>query len=360
MENTKKIYHDKQSLIDAVQPEIPGVNSGELSYGQMRIWLSEKVTENSRVNHIINGFRILMELDMELLSRCINMVIAEQASLRTIFPEHEGKISYQEIDRFSYVPEVRQMCQTKATDKEEWLLEIRKELEQTSFHVNQLPLFRIVVCKTSSAEYYLFLVFHHIIADGISIQVFMQSVAKRYFSELTGEVIEDQSYNCTGYTKWQNDWIQKNKEKALAFWSKRLSDANFTLDINETGKKDAKRFDTQHELLSISTEENQKIRKLSERNRITPFTFYLSAYYILLYKYTGQHSLIIGVPVANRDSMEDQGVIGCYINMIPVHMKIDPADSILTFALKLSDEFADCLDYRHFPFDILAKILGYR
>lgn len=355
MENTKKIYHDKQSLIDAVQPEIPGVNSGELSYGQMRIWLSEKVTENSRVNHIINGFRILMELDMELLSRCINMVIAEQASLRTIFPEHEGKISYQEIDRFSYVPEVRQMCQTKATDKEEWLLEIRKELEQTSFHVNQLPLFRIVVCKTSSAEYYLFLVFHHIIADGISIQVFMQSVAKRYFSELTGEVIEDQSYNCTGYTKWQNDWIQKNKEKALAFWSKRLSDANFTLDINETGKKDAKRFDTQHELLSISTEENQKIRKLSERNRITPFTFYLSAYYILLYKYTGQHSLIIGVPVANRDSMEDQGVIGCYINMIPVHMKIDPADSILTFALKLSDEFADCLDYRHFPFDILAK-----
>lgn len=355
MENTKKIYHDKQSLIDAVQQEIPGVNSGELSYGQMRIWLSEKVTENSRVNHIINGFRILMELDMELLSRCINMVIAEQASLRTIFPEHEGKISYQEIDRFSYVPEVRQMCQTKATDKEEWLLEIRKELEQTSFHVNQLPLFRIVVCKTSSSEYYLFLVFHHIIADGISIQVFMQSVAKRYFSELTGEIIEDQSYNCTGYTKWQNDWIQKNKEKALAFWSKRLSDANFTLDINETGKKDAKRFDTQHELLSISTEENQKIRKLSERNRITPFTFYLSAYYILLYKYTGQRSLIIGVPVANRDSMEDQGVIGCYINMIPVHMKIDPADSILTFALKLSDEFADCLDYRHFPFDILAK-----
>ena len=74
------------------------------------------------------------------------------------------------------------------------------------------------------------------------------------------------------------------------------------------------------------------LRGIALAAQTTMFAVLLAAFQTLLYRYTGQRDVRVGVPVANRGSVETEGLIGCFINTIVVRTDVDgsmPWDALL-------------------------------
>lgn len=87
--------------------------------------------------------------------------------------------------------------------------------------------------------------------------------------------------------------------------------------------------------------------------------FFLAAYYILLYKYTGQKDIVVGTPVAGRPHKELRQIIGMFVNSLALREKIDPNETVLQFINKVMQNCFDAFKNDFYPFDELVKKLNW-
>jgi amino acid adenylation domain-containing protein len=184
---------------------------------------------------------------------------------------------------------------------------------------------------TDGQEHVLLLTLHHIVFDGQSVDVLMRELSVLYQAQVEGEPGEEQSppplpelpIQYADYTLWQRQWFQgvgsglaPDLQEQLAYWRGQLANLS-PLELPTDHPRPAAKTDrgaSQSRLLPKAL--SLGLLRLCQELDVTLFMLLLSAFQILLVRYTGQTDICVASPVANRTRPELEGLIGFFANTL--------------------------------------------
>ena len=163
------------------------------------------------------------------------------------------------------------------------------------------------------------------------------------------------------YAVWENEFIKSEKIKPLEdYWVNKFKDSDL-LDLNlpYDFKPSVNRSYKGNKLTKFLDENHiNKISEMATNNGVSPYMIYLSAFFILLYKYTGQNDINVGIPFANREINETKRMLGMFVNNIIARGKIDSNQTFKEFLTDIKNQELNDLSNGFYPYDMLVKKLG--
>ena len=168
--------------------------------------------------------------------------------------------------------------------------------------------------KTGEEKYLLLFDMHHIISDGISMGILVKDFASLY----NGEELLRQRIQYKDFSIWQNDLfktdILKKQEK---YWRGTFAGEIPVLNLPvDYPRPSVQSFEGDHIYFGAGKELAEKLGGLAAGTGTTLYMVLLSAYNILLSKYTGQEDIIVGSPIAGRPHADLQNIIGMFVNTL--------------------------------------------
>ena len=304
--------------------EIPQLTSAEkqqaeLSFAQSRQWFLWQLSPKSSAYHITGALNLSGALDVSAVKTSFNKLVARHESLRTIFKAKNDGLAQQIIQsQLTLDIPFIDLSQHSADEQYYGAKMQAHQWCKTPFDLTTGPLLRIGLIKLAADKHIMVLVIHHIIADGWSIQVLLKEFTEHYKAKITDEkfALPELKIQYTDYAIWQRNWLKADElDKQLTYWRTHLGDKQPVLRMRTDKPRQMAAEYTQasHHLL-LPSELSHKLRTVTSKNQSTLFMTLLSAFQTLLYRYTGQKDLRIGVPIANRHRSEVAGVIGFFVN----------------------------------------------
>ena len=321
-----------------------------LSFSQKRIYYADRmISTDSLVYNTPGAMLINSLLDHDKVEQAFKQIIQKQSSFRTIFVLDNDEVKQKILDSVDFSVE-------SSIDTEENIENIINSFSKP-FNLEKAPLLRVKLCYLDNKKTLLLLDSHHIIMDGISLNILI----KEFFELYNDKELEDLPIEYKDYSVWENNCIKENKfEENKKYWLDRFKDFDFeslnlpydyTIPVNRTyiGDKIHTNFD-----VNVFSQINDLAKNLN----ISPYTVFLASLFITLYKYTGQNDIVIGSPVANRTIADTQDIIGMFVNNLAIRTRIIPDQTILDLLSYLSKTVTEDLDNQSYPYDLLIKDLN--
>jgi amino acid adenylation domain-containing protein len=363
------VLADFAAAIDAAERSRQGpslqhiVDGGNapLSYAQQRLWFLDQLEPGNPVYHVNTAVRINGALDRDVWERCFLAIGERHDILRTTFPAVDGRpvafvaptveLNVRDID-LSGLP---------IEDRESRAREVAVEEYRRPFDLARGPLFHIALLKLSAQEHILLLTMHHIIADGGSLAVFLRELAELSVRLSSGQTtaLSPLPIQYADFARWQEQWLEGGeRQRQLSFWRENLVGAPMTLDL--TTDRPRPPIQTSRgaaETRVISAALADAIRNVSAQEGVTPFMTLLAAFQALLHRYTGQDDLLIGTPVSNRNRVEIEGLIGCFVNTLALRSRLSAGSSFRDLLGQTRENVMQALAHQELPFEALVDDL---
>ncbi|MDQ7727805.1 non-ribosomal peptide synthetase [Halomonas sp. SpR8] len=333
----------------------------ELSYSQVRQWFLWRLDPQSSAYHITGALTLKGSLDTEALRGSFTALISRHEALRTVFRDDgedgvmqvvqaESNFAWHEVD-LAHMPK----------DEREAAIENQVALRHDPFDLEQGPLLRVGILRLAEDEHLLVVVMHHIISDGWSMQLIIDEFAADYSARVTGETWQPLALpiQYADYALWQRQWMEAGeKERQLAYWQTELGDEHpvLLLPTDRPRRNDGHYHAARHHMVLPESLING-LRKRTQAQGVTLFMTLLAGFQALLYRYTGQEDIRVGVPIANRHRTETQGVVGFFVNTQVLRNQ-------LSSRLSLAEALEQCKlvalgaqEHQDLPFEQLVEAL---
>ena len=297
-----------------------------LSFAQQRLWLIQQLEPQSVAYNIPGALRLCGRLDQTSLQVALDGVIARHESLRTCFVVVEGE-PVQMISPPQPLPlTLVDLCQLPAAEGEAAAQAHAQALLQTPFDLAQGPLLRAVLYQLAAEEAILFVLMHHIITDGWSIPLLLAEVAERYAAHREGRPagFSPLSIHYADYAHWQRQWLQGALLQAqLAYWRDHLTGAPLLLTLPTSYPRPARpTYGASTFTFTVDATVVQPLQALAQAHGATLYMTVLSAFALLLARYSGQADLVIGTPIANRTHPAVEELIGFFVNTLALRIDL--------------------------------------
>lgn len=282
---------------------------------QKGIYLENESSELNLAYNIPSILYFDKKIDYTKTKQIINILVNRHEALRMYFTINRGEIRLK-IAETIVPPIVYKKMENKA--------DIKKYVNsfKSPFILNHAPLFRIHFLEIKNDKTLLLFDMHHIIIDGISINILIKEFSQLY----NGEHLPTIKRTFSDYLLWReynknNDFFKNQKE----YWKDILSNFSEVVSLKECFPiKKTKNYKGKKLKCTLNNNELEKIYKFCEKNGVTLFMFLNSIFTILLYKITYNRKVCIGTPVSGRRMSEFQDVVGLFINTLPIITQIDP------------------------------------
>lgn len=332
-----------------VIPKASKVKYYPVSSAQKRIYYSSKSLPEGNLAYNISGALLIDKvLDLEKIKNVILKLIELHPSFRTRFVMVESELMQEIIDNVS-------MNINSLNDSEKNIQKIIDNFPK-AFDLSKAPLLRVGICYLDNSKTLILLDTHHIILDGVSLNIFMRDFCRLY----NNEDIEDLKFDYTDYSVWEKNYLGSDEIKENEkYWNTVCSNTDVsTLNLpydyspSETTKHVGDKI---IEILPAAL--FKSIQNLSKSMTVSEYTVFITALYILLYKYTSQTDIIIGSPLAGRDFEEFSNVIGMFVNNIILRENIDVTSSINSFLKTVQNTVTNAISNQPYPYELIAKKL---
>ncbi len=321
-----------------------------LSYTQERLWFIDKL-QGSHQYHMPAVLSIKGEIDTEILKSALKGVLLRHEVLRTTIREIDGK-GYQKIlsgEDFT-VTEVSIEEIERYTTLENY---IEGEIA-LDFDLALDYMLRVRLIKISSKEYRLVLVMHHIASDGWSIPIFVKELEALYRGLLNETIsgLDTLPVQYADYSIWQRIHLtNQTLEEKLNYWEDQLKGnipLSMPVDYAHTSTQSIEGLRYEFE---ISAKATAQLKAISKEQKSTLFMTLLSAYKILLFKYTGEADITVGSPIANREQIEIAPLIGFFVNTIALRSQLDNKQSFTEILASVRETTLDAYQHQEVPFE---------
>jgi len=315
---------------------------------------------NSAYN-IPTSLRIQGKLDVHALGRALNEVVCRHEILRTRFVEAEGEpVQVIEPD-MQVVIEQEDLTGVSATDQERLLEDRLREEGRCGFDLTRLPLLRARLFQLGNDEQVFLLVLHHIIVDGWSLPILFQELETLYEGYGCGEEpsLPDLPVQYADYAVWQRQQFERGGLQAdLDYWKEQLRGAPEVLELPaDYPRSDNPNFNGGGEYFDLSPAVVDGLKRLSRRGAASFYMTMLAAYAVLLHRYSGQDEVLIGIPAANREYEELQGLIGFFVNMLVMRINLQGNPSFIELLQRVRQTALDAYEHQKLPFELLVDEL---
>lgn len=339
---------------------LPVKESYDLSYAQRSLWIMDQLEEN-QIAYNISG-KVLYEekVDYTAFKQAFETLVKRHESLRTIFIT-EGDVPKQKIlpwEETGFNVEYTDLSNANEHEKQ---LQINLAEEQTAFQLDKGPLLRVKLLKLAEEKFLILISTHHIIADGWSMNVLLNEVLTLYkaYQQKQPNPLSPLQIHFKDYVAWHNKRLQgEGLTKLSSFWAQYLEGALSLIEL-PFDKKRPEKPAFNGATIDFNLEENltTKIDSLIKENKTTLFTALLTMVKLLLYRYSGQNDLIVGIPIASRDRKELENQIGFYINTTALRTKFTAEDSVKTLLQKTGKNMLEVQQHSLYPFNLLMEDL---
>ena len=339
-----------------------------LSPAQQRQWFLWQLDPRSTAYHIQGALRLKGQLDQDALSTAVAALAKRHESLRTLFSqadegearqhiEANGRLALQFID-LQNVPDAQSNAKFNTESR---AIDALKALNAKPFDPGTGPLARITLLRLSKAEYILALIVHHIIADGLSMQLLVNELGTHYAAAVHGKQADlpSLSVQYADYSLWQRQWLNEGvRERQLNYWRAQLDTASEPLRLpTDYPRQAVMHYQAgQHDFI-LPDNLTARLRQQAQNTGVTLFMRLLAGFQVLLYRYAGQSDIRIGVPVANRSRSQIDNVVGFFVNTLVLRAVLDGRMPLSQVLQQVATATLDAHAHQDLPFEQLVEAL---
>ncbi|MDF5731830.1 MAG: amino acid adenylation domain-containing protein, partial [Rhizonema sp. PD38] len=336
-------------------------DSAPLSFAQQRLWFLEQIELNSGAYHIFLVLRLQGDLNVDAVQQSLDAIVAHHEILRTNLIASDG-MSVQVIREPRAVELKLIDLQTYPETEQHAVLQHHLHQEvQRHFNLVEDLMLRGCLLQLSAQEHILLLVMHHIASDGWSIKILIEQLTNLYqrFTNGLPNPLPELPIQYGDYAVWQRQLFSSQRlEDQLNYWKQQLKGANPVLELPTDRPRllvqsyRGARYDS-----LIPQSLSQALSALSRQEGVTLFMTLLAAFEILLYRYSGQEDILIGSPIAGRNRIEIEGLIGCFVNTLVLRGDLSGNPSFHELLQRVRSVALSAYAHQDFPFEKLVEEL---
>jgi len=333
-----------------------------LSFAQQRLWFLQQLEPASAAYNMRGALRLRGRLDRPVLARSLAEIVRRHEVLRTRFAVEDGS-ACQRIGEAAPVPlPLVELSGLPARRRGQAVAELAAALGLRPFDLANDRLLRACLLRAAAAEHVLLFALHHIVADGWSIGVLVRELSTLYgcYREAPGQLaspLPALPLQYADYTLWQRGWLAGDRLAALAdFWRRELAGLP-VIDLPTDRPRTVQRGSRgAGRALALPPALSEALHALGRRHDATLFMTLLAAFDVLLGHSTAQEDFAVGTPVANRQQLEIEGLIGCFVNMLVLRARLGGEPSFAEVIARVREAFLDGAAHQDLPFEKLAEL----
>ncbi|WP_198670661.1 non-ribosomal peptide synthetase [Oceanicella sp. SM1341] len=323
-----------------------------LSFAQARLWFLERMVPGSAANHMAFALELTGPLDEAALEAALTALAARHEVLRARIREGaEGP--EQEISPEPLVPLTR--IDLPAPAPAEALL--RAEARRP-FDLAAEPPLRVTLVRRGPQDRLLLFTLHHIAGDGWSVGVLTAELSALYAGR--GASLPALPVQYGDYAAWQREALAgPGTERLLRFWEAQLRGAPpATLLPADFPRPAVQGQEGALHGFALDAETTAALHRLARGAGTTLFATTLTAFALLVHRLSGQETVVLGTPVANRARAETEPLIGLFVNPLPLAVRFAPGEPFREALARVRGQLAGALAHQDLPFERLVEHLA--
>ena len=368
------------SIVNTRKSQLPPLTPVErsdkmpLSFSQKRMWFFDKLHEQNVAYNLPFALKMQGALDIGALEKSFESMIRRHEIFRTVYVEEEGHALQVVLDvpTINFDPEdlsyLKEPALSRAVE-DRVRREARKPFDLEHGPVIRAELYRLPdmdveegVEKTRAAEQYLLLItIHHIAADGWSLSVITNEIARAYEAEVneTKPQLDPMPVQYVDFAQWQKQLFDsKVLEHQLDYWKASLKGVP-VLDLpTDHPRPPEQSFKGANYYFSIPKEKLQAIKQLARSQGVTLYMALLASYKVLLHHYTQADDICVGTPIANRSTPELERLIGFFVNTMALRTDMSGNPGFSEFLTRIRKTTQNAFANQDMPFERVVEHLG--
>lgn len=352
---------NEQRLDGAIRPRDRTHEPLAISFVQQRLVFFDALHPGAAIYNMGGAARFRGHVDSMLVVQSLNAIIARHEVLRTCFPEVDGAVTLEIAPHFALPLQEIDLTTLPDETREERARALMVEKCREPYDLARGPLLRFLMIRLREDEAFGLLMMHHTISDGWSTKVLFREFVTLYeaYTSRSEPRLPPLSIQYSDYAAWQRE--QFDREAMVHqrdFWREQLRGAPALLDLPADYPRPPRQsFKGGRVEIAVSPALTARVRELARREGATLFMALLAAFKILLYRYSSQDDVVVGIPVAGRNRPELEPLIGCFLNMLAIRTRIDETQDFVTLLQAVKASALAGFANQNVPFEKLLEDL---
>jgi len=324
-----------------------------LSFAQQRLWFLHELEPSSSFYNVPVAVRLRGRLQIDAMQRTLNEIVRRHESLRTSFPTVDAQ-PVQSIAPMLVLDlplmdvSTEQEAQTRATEE-----------ARLPFNLATGPLIRASLVRLGAEDHVLLVTMHHIVSDGWSMGVLIKEVGALYraFIEDEPSPLAELPVQYADFAVWQRQWLSGEVfETHWGYWRRQLGGELPVLNLpTDKPRPEVQSFRGSSQSLQLPVPIAEALNALSKREGVTLFMLLLAAFKALLSRYTEQTDIVIGSPIANRNRVELEGLIGFFANTLALRTDLAGNPTFRELVRRVRAVALEAYAHQDMPFEQLVE-----
>lgn len=346
---------------DRVSARASEAGPAPLSFGQQRLWFLHRLDPASSVYNVHTTIDV-SGLAVDAVQRAVAAIVGRHQVLRTTFAETpDGAVAVvqpaSEV-RLAHVD----LSPVPDDERQGRLAALASAHAHEPFDLERGPVLRGTYVDLGGGDAVLLVSMHHIVTDGWSMDVFSRELAAaaEAFSAGRPSPLAPLPVQYADFAIWQREQLQGARlEAELDWWRRTLAGAPPVLDLPFDRPRPAVQSDEgAFQGMVLPADASEGLRAMARREATTLFTVLLAAFYVLLYRLTGQGDLAVGLPVGGRTRAELEPLIGFFVNTVVLRTDLSDAPSFTALVRRVHENVTGALAHQDLPFERLVAAMA--
>jgi len=364
-ELAKLIESDGSAEKDLNSQHIPSASrSGELplSSAQQRLWFLDKLDPGGFSYNIPTLVRVTGPLNVTALEQSLNEIVRRHEGLRTTFSSMEGRPVQVITPSSTLKIPMMDLRELSETDREGEVRRLSIEEAQCPFNLAQGPLLRVKLLCLAEEKHVLLLTMHHIISDGWSIDVLfreLEALYEAFSADKPSPPLPELPIQYADFALWQRQWLEgRVLEAQLSYWIRQLNGAPSVLELPaDRPRPPIHRYRGARQHFALSRPLSDSLKALSRQEGVTLYMSLLAVFQVLLHRYSSQDDIVVGSPIAGRNRVETEALIGLFVNTLVIRTDLSGNPSFLELLGRVRDVTLGAYAHQDLPFEKLVEEL---
>ncbi|PWC46895.1 hypothetical protein TSA6c_09100 [Azospirillum sp. TSA6c] len=333
-----------------------------LSPAQQRLWLVDRLSGGGSAYVMAASLLLTGDLDGVALETALNAVVARHEVLRTAYPERDEEPAAVAAPALFVPLPLEDLSGLPPMERTACAQALAEEDARTPFDLAAGPLLRARLLRMEPGSHRLLFAMHHIVADGWSVGVLCQDLATAYRGALAGRAPDwtPLPVQYADYAVWQRRLLSGERlAKLTGFWRDRLSGVPTALALPTDRPRPPVAATQGGSLrLSLAPALLARVEEWARRRGATAFMALLAAFTAMLHAETGMDDLLVGTDTAGRPDRALEGLVGFFVNVVPLRSRLEPDDSFDCLLDRTGRMALDAFDHDALPFDRIVEAVG--
>ncbi|MBK9942043.1 MAG: amino acid adenylation domain-containing protein [Kouleothrix sp.] len=340
---------------------MPHTTAPPLSFAQERLWFLDQLVPGNPFYTIGLTLRLRGRLDVPALQHSLDALVARHATLRTSILDGEDR-PVQLVRPPAAVPlPLTELGALAPAQAEAAMRELAEAELRRPFDLRAGPLFRATLLRLGPGEHVLTLTMHHSVADGWSLDVLLRDLTTCYRAAIVGAhaALPELPIQYADYAHWQREQLRGERlQSLLSYWRQQLAGAPLALELpTDRPRPPLQTYNGAVYNFTLAAPLAEQLRALAHQEHATLFLVLLTAFNVLLARYTGQRDLVVGTPIANRERAELAHMVGLFVNTLALRTDLSGEPGFRAALQRVRATALAAYDHQDLPFEQLVEEL---